>query len=180
MRMKMFINRKGMFTIDPNRTSEFQCGREGLIQFTYDVTICSTNRTLDKNGFIIDNAVIDDYFNKTYTKKKSNEAISSCELIAQDTVKYFHKYLEKRKIEILEINVIISGSEHSRLTASWEKSTEHSLNYKFGFGKNNGRTIKQIIDSGESDYIHWVLENIPGFHLDDEAEKYLKKQSVFN
>lgn len=48
------------------------------------------------------------------------------------------------------------------------------LNKPMPFGKFKGITIKQLCDTKRGSYVHWLLENMESFELNDEAQLYFE------
>jgi len=48
-------------------------------------------------------------------------------------------------------------------------------NYVLGFGRHKGKSIRELIEDGERDYLLWAHENVELFELDhillDEVER---------
>ncbi len=119
------INRMGEFTVSKDQCTEWQCGASGTKTFKYEVSIQATDRCIKApEMFVIDNAVISDYFKVKYEITKS--PCKSCEIISCEAIEFFKSlFLDydapHPEVNVQNITVIIRGSEHSFIKAEWSK-----------------------------------------------------------
>lgn len=115
------INREGSFEVTLDQRSQDQCGRVGILRYRYFVTIEATNRILTEQGFVMDNALCDAYFQETYNKKKKE--CPSCEQMVQEAISHFKGIFEKEtpEIELMKIMVRIHGSDVSYIEGEWQR-----------------------------------------------------------
>lgn len=115
------INREGSFEVTLEQRSQDQCGRVGVLRYKYFVTIEATNRTLTEQGFVMDNAICDLYFQERYGKRL--EECPSCEQMVQDAIDHFKGIFEKDtpEVELMRIMVRIHGSEVSYIEGEWHR-----------------------------------------------------------
>lgn len=122
------INREGSFEVTIDQRSQDQCGRVGVLRYKYFVTIEATNRTLTEQGFVMDNALCDLYFQERYGKKM--EECPSCEQMVQDAITHFKGIFEKDtpEVELMRIMVRIHGSEVSYIEGEWKRHPIYETN----------------------------------------------------
>lgn len=121
------VNREGAFIAGPNTEHEAQCGRVGAKQYRYQCAIEVDGSTLrEPEGFVIDNGLIQEYFETTYGADAHVEGAKcrSCENMAKDAIEYIRGYFEKggsyQMVRVLSITVTIWGSDFSHITAVWK------------------------------------------------------------
>lgn len=114
------VNREGKMKVNRrDSTTPSQCGKIGQTTYRYFVAIEGTSDGLDENGYLVDNAVIAEYFKETYEKKGS--PCPSCEVMAQDAIEYFRK-VGKSSVKITRVYVRIHGSDISFIEGEWKKN----------------------------------------------------------
>lgn len=125
MPMKLSINRSGEFITHQDSDHPQQCGKVGARHYKYFVSITASNKKLSKDGFVMDNLWVDEYFQLCYGENKLRMKCDSCENMAQRAVDYFHHVFENheevRGVEVLRIYVRINGSDISFIEAEWQK-----------------------------------------------------------
>jgi hypothetical protein len=114
--MELTLRRKGQFAVTWTESNETQCGALGTQVLSYVVTIVGNEKCLDRQGFLIDNNVVDEYFKERYKKVARFE---SCERIAMTACDELRQRLGKAPIDLIEVSV--SGSTQAQLTARWER-----------------------------------------------------------
>lgn len=85
--------------------------------FKYEVCCSMKEETLDKNGFVIDNADIQTYFDRRYQKPLK----LSCELLARQAAHDLYELFGKRKKGCMEITVRIWGRADSFIEYRWTR-----------------------------------------------------------
>lgn len=115
---KLRINREGSFSVTPAEGAETQCGTVGKRDYTYFVSIEATNRRLTPEGYVMENGLTDEYFQKTYNGKTM--VCPSCEQMAQDAIEYFRsKFDYEGAPELTRIYVRINGTPFSFIEGEW-------------------------------------------------------------
>lgn len=122
--MRLRVNREGEFLARSNSKSRNQCGTVGQRSYRYFVTIEATNKRLDRQGFVLDNALVHAYFTDCYCATDSRSRVLSCEEMAQRAVGHFVELLlsepdPKRRIDLRRVYVRIHGSAVSFIEAEW-------------------------------------------------------------
>lgn len=113
------INKEGQYTTFSE--SDTQCGKTGEHSYRYFVSITATNKNLTEEGFVMDNKLIDDYFQQKYTKNK--KICLSCEIMAMEAIESFKNLLAQlTKADVKRIYVRIYGTQTSFIEAEWKKS----------------------------------------------------------
>lgn len=89
--LQMVVMRNGTVTVNAEEI-EGKCGNRGLNQFFYEAWLTASDSDLDSRGFIVDNAEVDSYFRRVYTKLDTGRPFVSCELMGQRFVRDFISY----------------------------------------------------------------------------------------
>lgn len=120
------INREGEFKVRLGMF-EGQCGRQGQTDYKFFVSIQATNRHLTKEGFVMENMWVADYFEDTYSKDEEL-IVPSCEEMAQRAVDHFREVFatnpELKGVELERILVRIYGTKVSFIEAEWSAARE--------------------------------------------------------
>lgn len=118
------INREGAFKADTIKSAHVsQCGRVAKEEYQYKVSITATNKKLMQPfGFVVDNALVHDYFIETYEKGRAK--CLSCELMSCAALEHFRslfvgKLAPCKGVELVSIKVTIRGSDHSFIEGEW-------------------------------------------------------------
>lgn len=123
--MDLSINRAGEFIAHADAQHPQQCGREGVRHYKYFVTIMAGNHHLTPDGFVMDNAWVDEYFQRCYGNIGYRMKCDSCENMAQRAVHEFHEMFKRihelKSIDLKRIYVRIHGSDFSFIEAEWKK-----------------------------------------------------------
>lgn len=138
--MKLILNRKGEFPCHWLSTDNM-CGTINTTEpiYSYDCRI-ETADILDKQGFIMDQLMVDDYFQKRYThsegryRQRQRHNAVSCEQIAINGVNEIKRMLEDHMLKetgisvIYKIAVTISfGPKHASITAEWTPDVDKEI-----------------------------------------------------
>lgn len=125
--MLLRINREGEFVATRDQKTESQCGKVGAQHYRYFVTIEATNKKLTKEGFVMENMWVDEYFQDRYVNQQVE--CSSCEDMAQHAINHFLGLFgricgvegneELREVDLQRIMVRIHGSPVSYIEAEW-------------------------------------------------------------
>lgn len=106
------INRMGNFIVDDLQQHPNQCGKVGVRNYKYKVSVTGSSRYLDAQGFLVDNMVIYHYFIDTYNNKKLK--CESCESMVCAAISFIEDYCKNNKVKgIKSIYVQLWGSDHS-------------------------------------------------------------------
>lgn len=116
------INREGSFALATGARGDNQCGKEGQLQYKYFCTIEATNKSLTKEGYVMENLWTDEYFQQTYNGMPS---APSCEQMAQDAIKHFlnlfETHPELQQVDLRRIYIRIHGTPISFIEGEWNK-----------------------------------------------------------
>lgn len=141
--MKLILNRKGEFPCHWLSTDNM-CGTINTTEpiYSYDCRI-ETADILDSHGFIMDQLMVDDYFQKRYThtpeerrgiRSRQRHHAVSCEQIAINGVNEIKRMLEDHMLKetgisvIYKIAVTISfGPKHASITAEWTPDVDKEI-----------------------------------------------------
>lgn len=121
------INRLGEFTVAEKARTEVQCGRPGATFYKYMITIEATNNVLTDDGFVMNDAWCDRYFQDTYNPVDgtSKDTCPSCEDMAQAAINYFIELFRThptlKAVDLQRIYVKIHGGEFSFIEGEWKK-----------------------------------------------------------
>lgn len=122
--MKLRINREGSFVAHPTANSESQCGKNGARYYRYFVSVEATNDKLTKEGFVMENLWVEQYFRERY--EEQGETCRSCEDMAQEAVDHFISRFknddELEGVNLTRVLVRIHGSDVSFIEAEWVNS----------------------------------------------------------
>lgn len=128
MNIALRINREGEFTTVPSQETESQCGKVGALHYRYFVSIEASNKKLTKEGFVMENLWVEEYFHNRYVRDR--QACASCEDMAQEAVKHFLRLFgricgepgepELEGVDLRRILVRIHGSPVSFIEAEWK------------------------------------------------------------
>lgn len=126
--MTLRINREGEFFATPAQETESQCGKVGAAHYRYFVTIEATNKKLTKEGFVMENLWVEEYFQNRYIRDQ--QACASCEDMAQEAVMYFLHLFGRVEgkdadpalegVDLRRVYVRIHGSPVSFIEAEWK------------------------------------------------------------
>lgn len=112
--MILTLQRQGEFRVGQCGDDTTQCGMRGTRTLHYDVSIRSTERQLNENGFIVDQLEIQRYFDTRY---QVVPRFLSCEEIACEATKGLRKLVGPRRCN--SIKVTIAPGPNAGLTAEW-------------------------------------------------------------
>lgn len=132
--------------------------------YRYHAEVTATDEHLSKEGFIMDNARIQDFFDHAYNGMKE----MSCERMASFAARGIGGMLEKEHISATGCKVQIGGSNGAWLTAVWKPSKKGSVSAsaeQFDFDKDDeskksfkkihdGLLKKGFKDTGSGIYVH--------------------------
>lgn len=127
MKCLLRINREGSFIVTSEQEHPQQCGKIGQQNYRYFVTIEATNSKLTKEGYVMENLWVDQYFQSEYGSATGIvQSVDSCESMAQKAIKHFHaKFYSKgapcKGINVIRILVRIYGTDVSFIEAEWKK-----------------------------------------------------------
>lgn len=120
--MLLSINREGEFIAQDDSATDNQCGATGARRYRYFVTIQANNDHLTKEGYVMENLWVAEYFKKRY--EVDGDKCASCEDMAQTAVIYFLNLFklkdELKGVEPVRIYVRIHGSDVSFIEAEWK------------------------------------------------------------
>lgn len=114
------INREGQFTVNDRSKHPSQCGSVGKRDYKYFVTIEATNKHLNQVGYVMENMLVDEYFQQTYHNKAMK--CDPCEAMASRAIAALKAlvYRENPKVELKRIYVRIHGTPASFIEAEWK------------------------------------------------------------
>jgi hypothetical protein len=114
------INREGVFTVHYISDPRSQCGSIGQQRYKYFVSIEASNRWLTKEGYLMENGLVGEYFDRVYTGEK--RSCVSCEVMAQRAVDTFRRMVmqENPRCDLRRILVRLHGSPFSFIEAEWK------------------------------------------------------------
>lgn len=104
------IRRKGSFVVNHTGSNANQCGMKGTTILNYAVSLVTSPRHLNKQGFIIDNMAIQQYF---VAKYKTVKTFPSCEKLAMIACRDFRDMFSDNSDtadELFGACVIITGA----------------------------------------------------------------------
>jgi len=111
------INRTGTFTV-PIREGSPHCGiLEGKNTFKYEVSCSVSIVALDEQGFVMDNADIQTYFDRAFREPLG----ISCERVALKAAKDIYAMLGERSQFCEGVSVKIWGRTDSYIEFKWTK-----------------------------------------------------------
>lgn len=119
--MKLTLARRGIFRVGECGDDTTQCGLRGTRRLNYHVSITSTEKQLDRNGFIIDNNEIERYF---YEKFARVDRFLSCEEIACQATMDLRKLVGARRCTAVRVTIAPDGIP-AGLTAEWSAKPSH-------------------------------------------------------
>lgn len=119
--MRLSINREGEFIAQDDSATDNQCGMTGARRYRYFVTIEANNDNLTREGYVMENLWVAEYFKNRY--EVEGNKCASCESMAQAAVQYF-LWLFQAKDELkgvkpTRVYVRIHGSDVSFIEAEW-------------------------------------------------------------
>lgn len=117
------INREGSFTVSESAQTPQQCGKVGQKEYRYFCSIEATNEHLTPEGYVMENAWVDEYFQATYNQE--TKAVPSCEQMAQDAITHilhlFARQPDLKKVQLTRILIRIHGSPVSFIEGEWKR-----------------------------------------------------------
>lgn len=114
----------GEFTVDDLQQHPNQCGKVGVRNYKYKVSVKGSSNHLDAQGFLVDNMVIYQYFIDTYHNRKLK--CESCESMVCAAICFIKDYCKEQELKgIKSIYVQLWGSDHSFIEG--EYNHENSL-----------------------------------------------------
>lgn len=118
------INREGEFSVEDNQQTPNQCGKVRQQTYKYFCTIEATDRSLTKEGYVMENLWTDEYFQERYVG--NGIPVPSCEKMATYAVEHFRHLFkihpDLKKVDLQRIYVRIHGSPVSFIEAEWVKN----------------------------------------------------------
>jgi hypothetical protein len=166
---------------NPHAKDENQCVVMGHGHYQYRLEIC-TERKLDKNGWIIDHALLDEHMQDM----AAEPTMGSCEEFSQRCLEELHDMLvNDYKIPVVGIKLILQSQIPERqdiayLETEWVRPNmplSHGLNDIITFGfKHRGRTIKTVLKQ-DPQYLIWCIANVGGFKLNKGVVRQLEEDS---
>lgn len=110
------LARAGKFTVGGDSIDDqFQCGLPGTREFRYHVTVVGSAECLTREGFLLDNRRIQDYFDGAYGNVT---ALPSCERMA---IRACEDIAALVGDGALKIEVTMDGTPQAGLTAFWTR-----------------------------------------------------------
>lgn len=117
--MLMELSKKGKFTVLAAAASNpGRCGAADTREYNYEVKVALPSSQLDKDDFVMDHNNIQKFFDDTFNKEPW---ILSCEMIACRTVMHFFGELEKRNVQLIDVNIIAATVNHR---CTWDGNIE--------------------------------------------------------
>lgn len=96
--------------------------------YNYNCELETTDK-LDENGFIMDNLLVDKYFQANYASWLPVLPLS-CELIAKRAVENLVRMLEDHDQNPIRVAVTVGGSTEAMLTCEWQQETKRKAGKK--------------------------------------------------
>lgn len=96
--------------------------------YNYHCELETTDK-LDDNGFIMDNLLVDKYFQSKYASYWPVMPLS-CELIAKRAVENLVRMLEDHGQTPIRVAVTVGGSTEAMLTCEWQQETKRKAGKK--------------------------------------------------
>ena len=121
--MNLCLEREGEFDPVNMRENMQRCGQLGLMRYKYAVRIEATDESLSKEGFVIENGRVHNYFLTRYCSGRPFVAVS-CERMAMKAAMEIGRTLVKEGISVTCVQVTITGSNNARLTAVWKRESD--------------------------------------------------------
>ena len=125
--MNLCLEREGEFDPVNMRENMNRCGQLGLMHYKYHVKIEATDESLTKEGFVIENSRVHNYFLTRYCSGRPFTAVS-CENMAIRAAMTLGRTLVKEGISVHTVTATITGSNNARLTAVWKRIGDKELN----------------------------------------------------
>lgn len=121
--MKLKMTRKGRFSVwaDKETHRENQCGHLDTDIFSFEVEITGSHKSLNQQGFLVDNNEIVTWFAEHYGYERSEalEVLPSCERIAMSACDHIKELVRDCK----KVVVRISGNGGDAwLESEWRKA----------------------------------------------------------
>lgn len=182
------INREGEFNTQEHQDTDSQCGKVGARSYKYFVSIEASNRKLTKEGFVMENLWVDEYFKKRY--QEGDGKCPSCEDMAQEAISHFRNLFDTKEelkgVDLRRIFVRIHGSPVSFIEGEWkaEQITEDGMTIMRKFTVKNSvldavaMEVRQYPDSLNNKLLIYFKLNGEEYYGEHAIEQGLTKEGV--
>lgn len=125
--MKLTLKREGEFVpVNMKENQTDRCGQVGMPSYKYIVHVEATDDSLSKEGFVIENSRLHNYFLTRYCSGRPWNAIS-CERMAIKGAMEIGRTLIKENISVTAVKVTVVGSNSAQIEAVWTRGTDVGL-----------------------------------------------------
>jgi len=125
MTMLLRLERSGRFNASGSMIPNARkCGSMRSKVYSYTVRIEATDSRLTVEGFVLNNEVVGDYFDRKYGRSAPKWDAVSCELMALTAAKELADIICGQGVDCRKVLVTITGSNGARITASWEARSD--------------------------------------------------------
>jgi hypothetical protein len=122
--MKLTLTRQGEFApVNMRENPTDRCGIVGMTTYKYTVHVEATDDSLSKEGFVIENSRLHNYFLTRYCSGRPWNAIS-CERMAIKGAMEIGRTLIKENISVTAVKVTMVGSNNAQIEAVWTRDNE--------------------------------------------------------
>jgi len=127
--MKLILYREGEFTPVNMRENLHRCAQLGVTKFRYAIEVEATDEKLSKEGFVVEQSRLHNYWTTRYCNGKPWNAIS-CENMAIKAAMEIGRTLYKEGISVVAVNVTMHGAEGAKINARWTLESDPPKNWK--------------------------------------------------
>ena len=127
--MILRLYREGKFKPVNMRENPQRCAQYGVFEFRYAIEVCATDERLSKEGFVVEQSRLHNYWITRYCSGKPWNAIS-CENMAIKAAMEIGRTLFKEGISVVSVKVTMHGAEGAKIDAEWFLEKDPPKNWK--------------------------------------------------
>jgi hypothetical protein len=116
--MKLKLYREGQFEPVNMRENMERCGQLGVKIIRYAIEVHATDKNLSKEGFVVEQSRLHNYWLSRYCTGKPWEAFS-CENMAIKAAMEIGRRLIQEGISVESVMVTIFGADNAKIDATW-------------------------------------------------------------
>jgi hypothetical protein len=127
--MKLVLFREGEFVPVNMRENLHRCANLGVFKFRYAIEIEATDDRLSKEGFVVEQSRLHNYWLTRYCSGKPWNAMS-CENMAIKAAMEIGRTLYKEGISVIAVKVTMFGAEGAKIDARWSLENDPPKGWK--------------------------------------------------
>lgn len=127
--MNLRLYREGVFNPVNMRENLNRCAQLGVKQFRYAIEVIATDDSLSKEGFVVEQSRLHNYWLTRYCSGKPWHAIS-CENMAIKAAMEIGRTLYREGISVVGVKVTMHGAEGAKIDAEWTLENDPPKGWK--------------------------------------------------